>query len=259
MAKKIKASGEAASEKEEKGGSRIINIIIALVIIIIWLGAFAFLIKMDVGGFGSKVLTPLLKDVPIVNNILPSGGTGDNIDQSGNVYKNMAEALERIKELELQVDSLTNGGTANTKYISELVAEVERLKVFEENQKAFAEKQKEFDENVVFNNNAPPIEEYAKYYEGINPDQAAEIYRQVVEQQQYDKQVVNQAARYAKMTPAAAAASLQIMTADDLDLVCGILSNMKEAQTAAIYEQMDPATVAMVTKKMTMKSSQVSN
>ena len=28
--------------------------------------------KMDVGGFGSNVLTPILKDVPVINKILPS-------------------------------------------------------------------------------------------------------------------------------------------------------------------------------------------
>ena len=39
----------------EKGGSRIVTILIALAIIAIWLVIFACLIKFDVGGIGSKI------------------------------------------------------------------------------------------------------------------------------------------------------------------------------------------------------------
>ena len=59
-------------DQPESAGSKLVTALIALIIIIIWLVVFAFLIKLDVGGIGSNVLYPVLKDVPLVNKILPS-------------------------------------------------------------------------------------------------------------------------------------------------------------------------------------------
>lgn len=50
-------------------GNKPLSILITALIILIWLGIFVALIKLDVGGFGSKVLTPVLKDVPVINKI----------------------------------------------------------------------------------------------------------------------------------------------------------------------------------------------
>lgn len=253
MAKKNKEDKiQENGEKGEKGGSRIITVIIALVIVIIWLGVFALLIKLDVGGFGSNVLRPILKDVPIISQILPAGSDEEYAKDNEYPYKNLAEAIAKIKELEAQLDSVNKSGTANSDYIDQLTAEITRLRVFEDNQKEFEERQKEFDKEVVFNNNAPDISEYAKYYEGINPENAEEIYAKVIEQQQVDKKIIEQAGRYAKMEPAAAAEILEIMTAGDLDLVCGILSNMKQDQSALILAEMERATAAQITKKMAL-------
>ena len=50
-----------------EGGSRFVT----LMIIVIWIAILAVLIHFDVGGFGSTVMQPILKDVPYVNKILP--------------------------------------------------------------------------------------------------------------------------------------------------------------------------------------------
>ena len=67
----IQRAMEYSAEYEEEGGSRLAVFFVTLVIIVIWLAILALLVKMDVGGFGSTVLQPLLKDVPYVNRILP--------------------------------------------------------------------------------------------------------------------------------------------------------------------------------------------
>lgn len=237
---------------KEKTGNKIVSFLIALVIVIIWLAVFALLIKLDVGGFGSKVLTPVLKDVPIVNQILPNS---QNTDEEGNTYRTLDEALARIKELELQLDSMDSSGSANSDYISELETENARLKEFEDNQKEFEKRVADFEENVVFNDKAPDIEEYKAYYESIDPDNAAKIYKQVVEQIQADQSLVEQGERYAKMEPANAAQILEVMTGD-LDLVCGILKNMKTEESAAIIAEMSPEYAAKVTKKMSLMNAE---
>lgn len=252
MARKKKNDMENAPDttvEGEKTGSKIISFLIVLVIVIIWLGVFALLIKMDVGGFGSRVLAPVLQDVPIINKILP--GDGGYSDQEGNTYRNLDEAMARISELELQLDAIGSSGTANSDYIAQLQAEIDRLKVFEDEQKAFEERVAEFDREVVFSKNAPDIEEYKKFYEGIEPDNAATLYQQVVEQLQSDAVIKELGERYAAMDPAQAADILSEMTGD-LDLVCSILKNMKTTQSAEIIGNLEPEFAAKVTKKMSL-------
>ncbi|MDK2809108.1 MAG: hypothetical protein PWP24_1845 [Clostridiales bacterium] len=233
-------------KKSESSISKILSIMIALLIVVIWLALFAVLIKMDVGGFGSNVLSPVLKNVPVINRILP--GYSAYQDTEGNQYQNLDQAMAKIQELENQIASMSSADTANSDYITQLEAENARLKVFEQNQKDFEKRVAEFDQNVVFNDKAPSIAEYKAYYEQINPTNAADLYQKVIEQLQVDQKVIDQADRLSKMDSANAAQILEVMTGD-LDLVCKILENMKPAQSAAILEQMSSEYAAKITKK----------
>ncbi len=248
MAKKKNTDELENFNEAESTGNKVVSFLIALVIVIIWLGVFALLIKMDFAGFGSKVLTPILKDVPVINRILP-GVT--YTDSEGNTYDTLGQALARIQELELQLETLTNSGNVNSDYIAELEAENARLKVFEENQKDFEQRVYEFERDVVFNDNAPGLEEYRAYYEEFDPENAALLYQQVIEQLQADESLIAQGERFANMDPANAAEILEVMTGD-LDLVCKILDTMKTKQSAAIIAEMTPEYAAKVTKKMAL-------
>lgn len=248
-------------DKGEKGGSKIATILLTLLIIIVWLAIFALLIKFDVGGFGSNVLSPLLKDVPIINKILPDTEEEEEEDATSGTtgkkakYTNLDEANARIAELESMLDSLSNNKDYDSSYVAELEAENERLKVFEENQLEYEELKKQFDNEVVFAENAPSYEEYIKYYEAMDPENAAEIYRQVVEQQQGQQKALELAERYSNMEPEKAAAILEGMTGD-LDLVSQILMNMKTKQAALIIQEMNTDQAAKVTKKMSLMSGE---
>jgi flagellar motility protein MotE (MotC chaperone) len=237
------------NEKAKKAGRRIIAAIIVLFIVLIWLAVFAVLVKLDVGGFGNSILRPLLKDVPLVNKILPDVPEEQIAYENDYPYTTLKEAIDRIKELETLNDSLSKDDKSSADKVKELQAEVDRLKVFEDNQKAFEEKVKQFDEQVVFAEQAPSIEEYKKYYESIDPTHAEEIYRQVVEQMQYDQKIKEKADIYRKMKPAEAAAILQTMTAD-IDLVSEMLLSMRPSESSLILAQMDPTSAAKITKKM---------
>jgi Uncharacterized conserved protein len=250
MAKKEKINNEN-SEGKEKAGNKIVTALIALVIVFIWLAIFALLIKLDVGGFGSNVLRPILKNVPVVNQILPPATDAQLANENDYPYKNLGEAVARIKELELQLDSAKGTSKANSGYISDLEAEVSRLKVFEKNQTQFEKEKKDFETNVVFNDKAPSISEYKKYYESISPTNAAKIYKQVVEQLQVDQKVQDLADRYSKMDPASAAKILEVMTGD-VDLVAKILDTMKPAKSALILQNMTAEFSAKITKKMSI-------
>ncbi len=238
-------------DQEEKKGGGILSMLIVLLIVIIWLAIFAALIKFDVGGFGSGVLRPILKDVPVINRILPEYTDEEFFEEHNTKYSTLESAIARIKELELQLADYKNQDESDSDTIKDLRAEIERLKVYEDEYKKFQDRVKAFDEKVVFAEQAPSIEEYKQYYAEIQPENAEEIYRQVMEQLQYDEKVKEEAERYAKMDPSSAAKVLEIMCADDLDTVCGILSSMGVKQASAIMNELDPATAAKVTKRFT--------
>ena len=239
------------SEGKEGIFSRILTFIIVLFIVAIWLAIFAFLIKYDVGGFGSTVLRPILKDIPGVNEILPDIPDEQAAEENNYPYKNLPEAMERIRELEAQVAAANGSRRGDANYLAQLEAEVARLKTFEENQLQFQTEKHTFDKEVVFNDKAPDIEEYKKYYESISPDNAAEIYRQVVEQQENEKKLVEQAEMYKSMKPEEAAKILNGM-GGDLDLVSNILLHMKTKEAGAILAKMDSNMAAKVTKKISI-------
>ena len=247
MAKKDK-NVDNSNEKGEGIGSKIGTAVLVIFIILVWLAIFALLIKMDVGGMGTK-LRPLIKDVPLLNKILPDATDEDLIAENNYPYKNIDEAVEVIKQLEREIDEMNETDEANRKRIIELQNEVARLKAFEADQEAFEERVKRFDVNVVYNSQAPDIEEYKKFYEEINPETAEEIYRQVLEQLQYDEMIKQKADLLRNMKPAQAAKALEEMTAD-LEYSCKVLLAMKATEATPILDKMDPLFVARLLQTM---------
>lgn len=250
MAKKKNKEKDEQNEiaQEESAGSKLLTILIVFVIVVIWLALFCVLIKFDVGHFGSEVLYPVLKDVPVVNKVLPSVEG----EQKPEGYTDIDAANARIKELEKQLADSQNSGTASAEEVKDLKTENERLKKYEEQQRAFEQRVKEFDEQVVYNDKAPELSEYQKYYESIDKDNAAELYKQVVQDVQQSMKITKQSTLYSKMEPAQAAGILETMSGD-LDLVAAILDGMSESKSAAILANMSPETAAQITTKMTAK------
>lgn len=252
MAKKkskneLNVDGERLDE-ESSGGSKVANLLIGLVVIIIWLVIFALLIKMNVGGIGS-MLRPYLKNIPVINQILPEPTDEEVMEETGYRYKNLSEAVDRIKELEAQLQEYESSGTLDSSKIAELQAEISRLRVFEENAEYYQELKDKFDEEVVYADNAPSIDNYKKWYESIDADNAAKLYQQVIKDLEYSQDVKDWAETFTKMDAKNAAAILEEMTGDT-DLVAKILLCMTSKQRGAIMAEMDPVYAAKLTKIM---------
>lgn len=101
MAKKKDVNIDELDDESGKSG-KLVSILVAMLIIVIWLVIFALLIKMNVGGIGSS-LRPYLKNVPVVNKILPAATDEEIQEETGGKYKSLSEAVDRIKELEAQL------------------------------------------------------------------------------------------------------------------------------------------------------------
>ena len=233
---------------DDEGGSKIVSFLIALVIIAIWLVIFGLLIKMNVGGVGS-MLRPFLKNVPVVKMILPDATDEEVMEETGYKYNSLAEAVDRIKELEAELDAAKGSGNVSDETIQELQAEIARLKVFEDNALYYQDLKDKFDTEVVYADKAPEIENYKTWYETIDKDNAAKIYEQVIKDIEYSKAVKDWAEAYAKMDPKNAAAILEEMTGDT-DLVAKILLCMTSKQRGAVLAEMDTVFAAKITKIM---------
>ncbi len=250
--KEAKKNGEEYEDDDESLGigGRLIMGVVVLLIILIWFVIFGFLVKMDVGGFGSTVLFPVLKDVPYVNRILP--GIEEYIPQEEDAYAQyttVEEAVDRIKELEVEIEELKASGNANSDYIAELEAAAAELAEYKANEASFEETKEKFYEEVVFSDNAPDINEYKTYYESIEPENAEAIYKQVVSQLQKDAEIQDYIKAYSSMKPKNAAAIFDTMT-DDFDLVCEILQGMDASTRADILAAMNAENAAIITKMM---------
>lgn len=236
------------NEPSEKGG--IGSVIIILLIILVWLGIFAALIKFDVMGFGSDVMAPVIKDVPVLNKLLPEDAkVKDNNDIP---YKSIAECATYIKQLENQIAGYQQEATDKDTKIADLQAEVSRLKQFENNQAEFENLKSQFYEEVVFGDKSLSYEEYIKYYESIDSENAAKLYQQAINKYVYSQEIQERAKYYSSMDPKAAAAIFCEMTGD-LDIVKQLLESMSAESCGKILQaisDVDPIYAAKITKKL---------
>lgn len=248
MAKRRKNDEFEVDNEDKKVGGKVLTAIVIFLILVVWLAIFGFVIKLDIGGLGTT-LRPALKNVPVLNLILPNISDEQLAWEENYPYSSLEGAIERIKELELLLDEATSKNETDRSKIAELQAEVDRLSVFEENQLSFEERVKEFEKNVVFNSKAPELEEYKAYYEEINPTTAEEIYRLVLESLQYDEAIEEKAKILKTMKPSQAAAVLEEMTAD-VGWAAQVLLTMKPDESAAILNKMNQLYAAKLFKKM---------
>ena len=129
-AKEISEQEAKLSEDEEAGGVSVA--LVTIVIVIIWLAILCLLIKLDVGGFGSGVLATVLKDVPVINKILPEDSvvTTDDEEAYGG-YTSLREAVDYIRELELELERVQSASNTDSEEIESLRAEIVRLQTFD--------------------------------------------------------------------------------------------------------------------------------
>lgn len=247
MAKKKK--GKEVSNDEGVKKNRLSVFLIVMLIVLIWLAIFVLCIRWDVGGFGSTVLQPVLKDVPVLNKILPNTADDDLIMDKEYPYTSLNEAIAKIKALETELKKAKEANKTDVSQMADLKAEIEKLKKFEDDRIEFNELKERFYNEVIYTDNAPAISEYKSYYESIDPANAEALYKQVVKDMQYDVQVQEFASSYSAMKPAEAAGIMEALP-DQLELAAKILNAMDSDARGKILGAMKPDIAAKITKIM---------
>ena len=253
-AKEIASKEAELSEGEEESSGSVFAV--TFVIVLIWVAILCLIVKLDFGGFGSNVLTPILKDVPVLNLILPANtdvAVDEETSESYGGYDNLKDAVAYIKELELELERAQSAESTSTDEVAQLKAEVERLKTFEDSQVEFQRIKTEFYEEVVYSEKGPGIEEYKKYYEEMDPATAEYLYKQVIQQIEESDEIKDYAKAYSAMKPKEAAAIFEAMT-DNLDLAARILNVMEAEDRGKILGVMDPEIASRLTNIMDPES-----
>ncbi len=242
--------------KEDKGmvkakgklKNKITATIVLLLILFVWLAIFAVLIKLNVGSFGTTV-RPVLKDIPYINMILPEPSEAELAYDSEYPYKSLKDAMNKIEELEVANDKLSLELEEYKNTNSKLEEELKSLEELKKQSDTFNQRVLEFDRQVVLGDKALTAEEYKKFYESINPDNAEIIYRQVVGSLEEEKEIKEKAAIYSQMDKRAAARIFETLSTDP-ELLIDILSNMATADASGILGEMDPELAGKLTKEL---------
>ena len=266
--KQLKAQRKEAKEKAQEFADRtaeingdnaggFATIVITFLIILIWLAIMALLIKLDVGGFGSDILAPIIGDIPGLNLILPDNATKQSeqptdissAESSNSSLNSMEEANAYIKRLEqaLQEEMTKNSSYASS--IEKLEAEVARLEPFERQQKEFYEERASFYASVVYGDYAPDAAAYASYYAMINPETAERLYQEVVQGKLDDEAISAFATTYSGMKAKQAAQIFdEMINENQIQLVARILAQMTIENRGDILAQMEKPNAAKLTQ-----------
>lgn len=247
---------EIAKQEEELDGESngLVTFLATIVIVALWIAVICIVVKMDVGGFGSTVLAPVLGNVPVVNKILPAGSvTQTTSPDSYGGYSSLPDAVDQIRSLELQLEQARNESAAKDERLTALLEEVNRLQEFYNMQVEFDRIRNEFYEEVVYAEKGPGPEEYQKYYETMNPTIAEHVYRQVVSDLQESAEIQDYASSFSSMDAASAAKIMEQMP-NDLKLCARILRVLSAEQRGQILAAMSPEFAAKVVKIMDPQS-----
>jgi len=196
------------------------------------------------------VLAPVLKNVPVLNLILPESTASETLDPTMyGGYTNLQDAVNRIYSLEAELEAIKSATLTKDERIAALEAEVTRLSQFETMQVDFQRIRNEFYEEVIYAENGPGPEAYVKYFESMDPTTAEFLYKQVVEDLQVSREIQDYVSAYSSMKPKEAAALFEQMTdTEGIQLAARILGAMNPEDRAAIFNQMDKEVAARITK-----------
>lgn len=223
------------------------GMVVVIVILLILLVGVGAMIRFDVFGLGTQILGPVLKDVPVVNLILPE--MPEEADGEGEAYnfQTIEEAVEILKITEKMLKESGEKADELNEQLTQSIAEVERLKVFEDNQRQFEADKAAFDKAIA--DASTPIE-FKTWFEKMSPENAANIYGDVVQEVATAEELKRVIDTYENMKPAEAAAILGGMATTQLDLVSRIISSLTSKQAAQVLGAMEPTTAAKITTYM---------
>ena len=236
--KKEKKVKERTEMRESSGKGPVIAFIVFLFLMI---GLLVGILFFNLFGLRDNQLRGFLEKVPVVNNLLPAKEAEDPL-----LNMNAEELLTEIAVLKATNESLSAEEQRLKSLNETYLKEIGVLKEFERNQVEFKKDKEAFDREVGFMD----TERYEVYYEQISPENAENIYREVIGINSASKEFKNFVSTYENMDETSAAKIFDQMVRTDLDLVVSILENISSEHRAAILAAMTTSAAEQTTRHM---------
>ncbi|QNU68389.1 hypothetical protein EHE19_008295 [Ruminiclostridium herbifermentans] len=256
-----KGKGKDSEKGETKNSALfyIVSILSAILLVVLIIGGvFFFAIKNNVNGIADR-MDDTIQNIPILRLALPE--KPDIEDE-----KNMTEEEVRAKyrklrteklELEKQITDLNSQLEQINKQISAKdtnssllqqqmdALEKEKLKLISDNDKL----QKDFQgvTNAIAKGDTAA---FKAYYEKIDPETAAKLYAEILQDEKISADVKKYCAIYEEMDAGNVAAIMEEMGTGKMTLIVEILKNLKKDKTAEIISEMTPAFAANVSEQL---------
>lgn len=195
------------------------------------------IILLGVGFVFRTSLIDLMKDVPLVNKLIPYKKESEEglskeelLDQYETQKQELLLLQEKINSLEeLNKDLETRNTT---------------LKEYESNYEIFLEQKSAWDQSIAESNPELFIEQFEKIY----PETAEELYKNLKSQVIYTKEQQNLAKAVGDMDEDQAARALEVLLTTDDQLVRMIMQEMKDDKKSLILSSMTSDAAAKVIK-----------
>lgn len=217
--------------------------IVPVVLLLLIIGTGVAVVGFNVFGIRDKYLTGILRNIPIVSNLLPAENSSEEDPYDGKTPEELKNEIERLKleiaEKDENYNTLLDKNNRN-------IRELDNLKDIESQYEQFSSDKAEFDELIGLKD----PQAYAKFYESIDPVNAERIYAEAVKQNAANAEIKKYVATFTEMDATAAARILDSMTATGPDLVVNIFINMPTANRAEILAEMSVENATVIARRM---------
>lgn len=236
----------------EKEKNEWVGKLISVVVLLGIIGCIGGILYFNVGNVTDKYMKPLLQNIPVVKNIVPTAEKQENQEDLTQLSKE--EIIQKLNQVNEELTAEKEENSSLTKEVESSKKEIQRLQEIETQHLQFLQEKEAFDRQVVYGEQAPTLEEYRQFYEQMNPETAESIYREIVGDAEISQELKKYAATYQEMDASSAAGILEKLTLTDIDLVIQILENIDAEQRADILGEMEPQTAARITKRLAPSS-----
>ena len=245
VSKNAAKAAKKGKDGKKKGKA---GLIILLAFIVVVLGA-VLLTAFNVFGMRDDVVLPMLRNVPLVRNLIP-----EEFDEETLSLMQINEGLEEtIRDLETRLAQIetANSGLAGDLELAERALvlnelEIARLREIEAGQMAFVSRRAAFEREVAEGN----ADAFVDWFDNMNPDLAERIYRSLMAARVDEEKWQNFVAVWGAMNPRDAAHAIETMVTTDMDMIVSVLGALPPRTAAAILGALTVESRAAVTRHM---------
>jgi len=243
--KKEKRNKSRSAEPKRGGKGRIILLAVGLPILLI-ICAFLAVLMMNPAGLRDKYLADRIANVPVLNRFLPDD-TGETDGEE------IAPPVKSSAELLAEIDALTTQLEQKDSQLASLRESVESYRIALISQSELARQMSEFNalKNEFNRDNAlKDTKLYQKYFEQINPETAADLYREAVGINQSDKEVKDYLNKIKGMDTKKIAKAMEDMINTNMELIIKVLKAFDVDTASEIMNEMSATNAAAVMRQM---------